>query len=525
MDTRPDPSSASAATVARPLPASSAQERLWFFSQLVPDIAVYNVPCRMEIGVPGQRVDVNAVQAALAVVVARHETLRTRLATRDGQLTQLVHGEVPVQVEYTDLRGLPAAECETRAAEIAAQDAATPIPLDRAPLWRARLIHRADDHCQLVFVVHHAVFDGLSAENFTVELLRGYHALRAGERPDLAELPLQYGDFAAWQRERMATGELDDQMAYWRRALADPPPPLRLPALGAGQYRAGGPHRGGHVMFAVPAPLTRQVRELARSHRTTPYVVLLAGFAILLHRLTGESDLLIGTPVSGRNRPALAASIGMFVNTLVLRADCSGQPGLGDLVDRMRGTVMDALDNQDVAYDHVVKVLAPDRDASGSPLHRVVFNLLPGASIDDLDNGTAKVDLLIGVAEQPDAYAGRLEYRGDLFDEPAATALTARLLRLLTAGLADPGTPIGRLPLLDDAERRRVLAATFDAPAAAEPEGVIDLFAARVAARPELTAVVDAAGDRLSYRALDEQSSRLARHLATVAPVGPDARV
>ncbi|GAB3890718.1 hypothetical protein GCM10029964_062700 [Kibdelosporangium lantanae] len=279
-------------------------------------------------------------------------------------------------------------------------------------------------------------------------------------------------------------------------------------------------------MFTVPTPLAQQVRDFARSHRTTPYVVLLAGFAVLLHRLTGEPDLLVGTPVGGRDRPELAASIGMFVNTLVLRADCAGEPGLGDLVDRLRGTVMDALDNQDVAYDHVVKMLAPDRDATGSPLHRVVFNLLPGVSVDDLGNGTAKVDLLVGLAEQPDAYAGRLEYRGDLFDKPAATALTERLLRLLAAGLADPGRPIDRLPLLDEAEQRQVLAAAAPAPTSENGiRGVIDLFAARVAATPELTAVVDATGDQLTYRALDERSNRLARHLASVAVVGPDVRV
>ncbi|GAB3890721.1 hypothetical protein GCM10029964_062710 [Kibdelosporangium lantanae] len=198
------------------LPASPAQERLWFFSHLVPDVAVYNVPCRVEIGQP---VDVDAVRAALALVVARHESLRTCLAVRDGQLAQLVHGEVPIHMEHTDLRGLPA----ERATEIAARDAAIPIPLDRAPLWRARLIQCADGHSQLVFVVHHAVFDGLSAENFSGELLRAYHALSAGERPDLPEPPLQYGEFAAWQQKRVTTGELDDQMAYWRRALADLP--------------------------------------------------------------------------------------------------------------------------------------------------------------------------------------------------------------------------------------------------------------------------------------------------------------
>ncbi|MFD0746128.1 amino acid adenylation domain-containing protein [Phytohabitans flavus] len=261
---------------------------------------------------------------------------------------------------------------------------------------------------------------------------------------------------------------------------------------------------------------------MARARRATPYAVLLAGFATLLHRLTGETDLLIGTPVTGRGRPELAPLIGMFVNTLVLRVDCAGDPGLGELVDRVRGTVLDALDNQEVPYDHLVKTLAPDRDASGSPLHRVVFNLLPGVVSDDVGTGTAKVDLLVDLGERPDGYVGRLEYRRDMFDEAAATALTERLLRLLEAGLADLDTPIGRLPLLDPAERRQLLAGPV---ATGTPASVLDMFAERVAADPELTAVADATGEQLTYRALDERANRLARHLARVAPIRPDARV
>ncbi|BCB75129.1 condensation domain-containing protein [Phytohabitans flavus] len=236
-----------------PLPASPAQERLWFFNQLVPDLAVYNLPCRVELGTRGAPVDVAAVRAALELVVARHETLRTGLVTRDGQLTQLVHAEVPVEVGYTDLRSLPVDRRRAEASALASADGTAPIPLDRAPLWRARLIQVSDDDCHLVFVVHHAVFDGASVKNLTVELREAYRALRAGSAtPDLPELALQYGDFAAWQRERMAGGDLDDQIAYWQRVLADLPASLRLPAMGAGRDRDGGPHRGGHVMFALP---------------------------------------------------------------------------------------------------------------------------------------------------------------------------------------------------------------------------------------------------------------------------------
>ena len=222
------------------LPASFAQERLWFFAQLVPDLGVYNIGCPFDVAVIGQPANPESVEAAFAAVVRQHETLRTCLQMRDGELVQLVHPEVPIHIERTDLRELPAAERAARAQEIATADAAAPIPLDSAPLWRARLIGRADDDWLFVFVVHHAVFDAQSVANFGQSLVTAYRAVAAGAVPDLPELAIQYADFAAWQRQRLAAGELDSQLDYWKEKLAGLPGPLELPsghraaAVGAG---------------------------------------------------------------------------------------------------------------------------------------------------------------------------------------------------------------------------------------------------------------------------------------------------
>ena len=507
------------------LPASFAQERLWFFAQLVPDLGVYNIGCPFERADFGPRLDPDVVRNALATVVRRHETLRTCLGMRDGELVQLIHPEVPVHIQQTDLRGLPAAERQARAEEIVTADAAAPIPLDSAPLWRARLIRHTDEDWSFVIVVHHAVFDAYSAGNLVSELLAAYRALIAGIEPELPELAIQYADFAAWQRQRLAAGELDSQLEYWKGALADLPGPFELPSEIAARPSEPNHHLGGSTAFGLPAEIGQQVEELARTKRTTPFVVLLSGFAALLSRLTGRTDLVVGSPVSGRLLPELGPLMGMFVNTLVLRIGCGGDPGFGELVERVRGTVIDALDNQEIPYDRLAEVLAPNRTGDGMPLHQVVFNLLPLRTNSQIRNGTSKVDLLLDLARVEEGYDGQLEYRSHLLTQADAAAFGTRLGRLLAAGLATPELAISRLPILDEAERQLALAAGLPPGKPAEAPLITELFAARVLAAPDSTAVRDAAGRRLSYRELDRRSDELASRLASVAPAGPDAVV
>ncbi|MEU4329526.1 amino acid adenylation domain-containing protein [Nonomuraea dietziae] len=488
------------------LPASFAQERLWFVDQLEPGLAVYNIPFGTSLPAGAGPA---AVTAALARVVARHEVLRTALENRDGVPTQVVLPEVPIEVAVTDLRGLRADEQQARLAQVREADAARSIPLDQAPLWRARLIHTGDEHDHLFFTVHHVAFDAASVAIFQRDFLACFGEV------DLPELPIQYGDFAAWQRGRWEGGELTDQLGYWRKQLADLPEPLRL------SPRAPDPglprHAGGDIAFQLPAATVQGVHRMARERRTTPFVVLLAGLKALLSRLAGRADVVVGSPVGGRPLPELEPMIGNFVNTLLLRTECAREASFDELVDRVRTSVFDALDHAEVPYERLVEELRPDRsDGVGAPLHQVVFNLLPSLVTNgQVRNGTAKVDLLIDLAEVDGRIDGRIEYAAALFDEAWARDFTARYRNLLDAALAAPQTSLADLPLLLPGEEERLT--TAPPPFGAAFDTVTEAFAAQVADRPDQVAVADAEGRSLTYAELDRRSNRLAHRLAGVA--------
>ncbi|MFB9722290.1 non-ribosomal peptide synthetase, partial [Planobispora longispora] len=474
--------------------------------QLEPGYAVYNIPFGTSLPAGAGP---EAVTAALAGVVARHEVLRTALENRDGVPVQIVLPEVPIEVPVTDLRGLPAEERRVRLARVREADAARSIPLDQAPLWRARLIRTGDERDHLFLTVHHVAFDAASVAIFQ----RDFLACLGGA--DLPEPPIQYGDFASWQRGRWESGELTGQLGYWRKQLADLPEPLRL------SPRAPDPglprNAGGDVGFELPAATVQGVHRMARERRTTPFVVLLAGLKALLSRLAGRADVVVGSPVTGRSLPELEPLIGNFVNTLLLRAECERGLSFDELVDRVRTAVLDALDHAEVPYERLVEELRPDRSGGvGVPLHQVVFNLLPSLGANgQVRNGTAKVDLLLDLAEVDGRIDGHVEYAAALFDEAWVRDFAARYRNLLDAALAAPETSLADLPLLLPGEEERLTAAP--PPSGAEPATVTEAFAAQVAARPGQVAVADARGRSLTYAELDRRANRLAHRLAGAA--------
>ncbi|MFI6387455.1 amino acid adenylation domain-containing protein [Nonomuraea sp. NPDC050540] len=479
------------------LPASFGQERLWFVDQMEPGLTAYNIAF---VKLLRRGLDPDRFEAALRELVKRHETLRTGLELRDGELAQIVLPELHVDVERTDLRGLDESEQAARLAEIHAADAARPIPLDRAPLWQTKLFRLSEDEWQGFFLFHHIIFDGTSVEIFITDLAALY------DGKTLPEPPIQYGDFAAWQRGRWDNGELADQLAYWKKQLAEPPPPLEL------SPRAPDPeisrHAGGDVGFDLPPELTRRVRELAAARGATPFAVLLAALQALVGRLTGREDVLVGTPVSGRDRPETAGLIGIMVNTVVVRGDCRREVPFTELLAQVRANLLDALDNQEVPYERLVEEVRTE-GADGEPLHQIVFNLLPLAENIQLRNGTAKVDLLIDLVEEGDRISGRMEYAKALFDLEWAENFAARYRLLLGGVLADPATPVGRLPILLPGEEPR--GRTGEMP---ERRSVTEVFAALVRERPGAVAVADADGGALTYGELDRRSGRLAALLA-----------
>ncbi|WP_283133517.1 non-ribosomal peptide synthetase [Rhizohabitans arisaemae] len=504
------------------LPASFAQERLWFFTQLVPDLAVYNVGAT---GLPITDVHPALFEPAFAEVVRRHEAMRTSLEVRDGHLVQVIHPRVPIVIARSDLRGVPAEEKEAALAEAALADAAEPIPLDRAPLWRVRQVYLDDSSWTWVITVHHVAFDGTSVANLLDEMHEYYLAHYENRPPRWPELAVQYGDFAEWQRGRWDDGEFEGQVAYWRDRLAELPAPLvlggRLPDPAVPR------HHGGALEFSLSREVVADVARFAASRGTTSFVVLLAALKVLVMRMSGQRDVIVGSPVAGRGRAELRPLIGMFVNTVVLRTDTDPEADFAEVVDRVRAGFLDALDHQDVPYEKLVEIAAPDRaDGGGSPLHQIVFNLLPQSYNRQVRNGTAKTDLLFDLAEKDGEITGWLEYSLALFDEPWAQNLLTRFHHLLGGLLAEPGVPVGRVGVVDGKEHDRLVEAGRPPVPLALAEPLVTEAFARVAATcTDTVAVADSAGRRLTYAELDRRAGRLAGHLRTVAAVGPDTPV
>ncbi|HEX5495961.1 MAG TPA: amino acid adenylation domain-containing protein, partial [Mycobacteriales bacterium] len=430
--------------VARPagtgtVPLSFQQEQLWFMDRLVPGLSAYNVPLSLRLVGP---LDAGQVRSALSAVVARHEALRTTVAVRDG---------VPVGVVA------PAGEVELPVVEVpvgadvnvlADTETARRFDLHRGPLLRARLF-RVDpvDHL-LTVTVHHIVSDGWSTAALLAELAELLGAAIQGRAPELAELPVQYGDYATWQRARLTGDTLAGHLDFWQATLAGAPT-LELP--GDRPRPAEPTYRGDVVHRALPAALLDGLRELSRSAGVSLFMTLLAAFDTLLTRYTGQYDVVVGTPVAGRDRPELEPLIGLFTNMVVLRTDLSGDPTFGEVLARVRDTTLDAYEHQDVPFEQVVARLAPRREAGRNPLFQVMFGLLPGqvggarVGVPGLDarigtpaQGTSRFDLTVNVSESPGELSVAAEYASDLFDRDRVERMLDHLERLLAAVVADP---------------------------------------------------------------------------------------
>ncbi|MFQ3633438.1 amino acid adenylation domain-containing protein [Roseiflexus sp.] len=503
------------------LPASYAQQRLWFLERLAPERALYNLPAALRLR---GRLDVAALQASFDAIVARHEVLRTRLVAVDGAPMQQIDPPAPLPLPLTDLSDRDAVQQDEEVRRIVVAEAQTPFDLARAPLLRARLIRLADDDYMLLIVVHHSVADGWSVGIFVNELGRLYAAAIEGQQPVLPDLAIQYADYAAWQRTWLAAGDngaespLQRQLAYWRNRLADAPPLLDLPT-DRPRMPVQSAH-GGRRGMALSADLTGRLRVLAHNEGATLFMALVAGFAALLGRYSGVDDLCIGTPVAGRSHPALEPLIGFFVNTLVLRIDLAGSPSFRELLRRVRGTALEAYASQDVPFEMVVDTVQPERDLSHTPLFQVMLALnnvhtpqirLPGLEIEPcpVESGLAHFDLTLDLRETEDTIEGALEYNADLFDAATIDRLIGHFQQLLTAAVNDPDRPADRLPLMSEVEQRRILV-EWNAPVRPIPACCFHHLVADHAARhPNAPAAVF--GDAtLTYGELDARATRLA---------------
>ncbi|GAA3069847.1 hypothetical protein GCM10010464_37650 [Pseudonocardia yunnanensis] len=501
-----------------PLPLSFAQQRMWALFQVEGPSPTYNIPTAWRLT---GGLDVAALREALTDLVARHEVFRTVIAEHDGVPTQVVlePAPVPLEVEPVDEDGLPA-RLAAAAEHAFALDAEIPL---RATLYR---LHE-NEHV-LLLVVNHIAADEWSARPLIQDLRSAYASRLAGRAPEQAALPVQYADFARWQRTLL--GDRTDpaslaarQLTYWREALSDLPDELVLPA--DRPRPAESDHRGGLVTFTLDADVEAGLRELARSADVSMFMLVQAAVAALLTRLGAGTDIPLGSPIAGRSEDELDDLVGFFLNTLVLRTDTSGNPTFRALLARVRETDLAAFSHQDVPFEQVVEHLNPPRSLARHPLFQVMVVYLPAAGAasrlelagltdrpEVVDQRTAKFDLSFDVVEEDDGLSGAVEYRADMFDRATAEALAQRLQRVLAAVVAAPDQPIDDIDILDVGERDRLLHEWAAGSPVDAPPSVLQVFAETVAAGPDATALVT--GERnWSFAELDAFSARLARVL------------
>ncbi|MBV9774522.1 MAG: amino acid adenylation domain-containing protein, partial [Gemmatimonadetes bacterium] len=512
-----------------PVPLSFAQQRLWFIDRLDPGTAAYNMPFPLRLrGV----LDGGVLRRALSEVVRRHEALRTRFAERGDEPVQVVLPAGPVYFPVVDLSALPEERREAETRRLAREEALRPFDLERGPLLRATLLRLADTDHAALFTMHHIVSDGWSIGVLTRELSGLYDALVRGLPSPFPELPVQYADYALWQREWLTGAKLEEQLAYWRGRLADAPPVLELPADHPPRAVAGASARV--LRFGLSAEVSREARELARREGGTVFMVLLAALQLLLSRYAGQEDVVVGTPVANRTRVELEGLIGFFVNTLALRTDLSGDPTFLELLARVREGALGAFAHQDLPFERLVEELAPERSLTHTPLFQVMF-ALQNMEMGELSLGELRMEPLAGTEEvsqfalgfslfdEETGIEGTLHYRTDLFEEATVARLLEHFRVVVEEAVGDPGRRVSEISLLAPDERDRLLG-EWGAPRALPAEGTVPRrFAEQVARTPDAPAVVD--GERtLSYAELDRRSSRLAHALRALG-VGPETPV
>ncbi len=513
-------------------PLSFAQERLWFLDRLEPGSAAYNMPAALRLA---GDLDVPALQGALGAIVARHEVLRATFAEVEGAPAQSIAPVGGLPLPALDLTGLPAARRESEAARLAREEARRPFDLARGPLVRARLLRLGEREHLLLLVLHHIAGDGWSLGVLAREVAALYPALARGEASPLPPLPIQFADFAAWQRAWLSGGELERQLAWWRERLAGAPAALELPADRPRPVRLS--PRNGSQPLTLPAALAARLRQAGQREGSTLFMVLLAAFQAWLHRLTGEEDLCVGAPIAGRTRVEAEDLIGPFANTLVLRGDLAGDPPFRELLARTREAALAAHAHQDLPFERLVAELRPERALGQSPLFQVLLVLqnapggplrLPDLEIQavPLASGGAKLDLSLSATVDADGgLAGLIEYAADLFDAPTVARLGGHLATLLAGAAGRPELPLSALPLLSAEERHQLLIEWGDTAAADDRDGLClhAILAARAARHPEAVAVVSARGE-LTYGELWDRSARLAAFLAARG-IGPGSFV
>ena len=511
----------------RRVPLSYAQEGLWFLDQLGLVGAAYNMPWMLRLE---GTLDAAVLEQSFGEVVRRHESLRTRFETVDGHGIQVVDAPGAFRISLVDLSRLDDDERQAETGRLMSEDARRVFDLSAGPLFRVTLIRLTQSEQIVLVNMHHIISDAWSIGVLFAEVTALYAAHVQGQGSPLEKLPIQYADYALWQREWLRGDVLARQLDYWKRQLAGVPQALALPTDRVRPKIQS--FRGGSRAFSLTPQLSSELRVLARRERATPYMVFLAAFSVLLARYSGQRDVVVGSPFAGRGQPELESLVGCFVNMLVMRTDLSDDPSFRDLLQRVKEATLSAYENQDVPLERVVEALQPHRDLSRQPLFQVALILLnvppaqldlPGLRLSQVatEHVTTRFDLSLTLYETSSGVRGWFEYASDLFDDGTIARMVGHFETLLSAIVSAPDQRVSELALLTARERHRLVtewnATEADFPA---ENCVAELFAEQAGRTPHAMAVLDDA-HALSYRELNARSNRLAHYLRGLG-VKPD---
>jgi amino acid adenylation domain-containing protein len=508
-------------------PLSFAQQRLWFLDQLDPDSAVYNLPDSNYFKGP---LNLDALERSLNEIVRRHEIMRTTFQTVKGVPVQVISEPQPLQLDVVDLTHLPAAERQGEAQRLANASALKPFDLTRGPLFRLQLLKLAETEHVLLLTMHHIISDGWSLGVWGRELSALYAAYSAGQSSPLGKLPIQYADFAVWQREWLQGEVLEKQLSYWREQLGGDLPALEFPTDRPRAARQT--FRGAVEGLDLSGTTSRRLKEISRESGATLFMTLLAAFDVLLWRYSQQDEILIGTPIANRNRTETENLIGFFVNTLVIRTRLKAELSFRELLEQVRETTLGAFEHQDVPFEKLVEELQPERSLSHMPVFQVMFTLQDGGEIQmaglelswmETDSDVTKFDLSLFASETDAGMHVWFEYNTDLFDEPTIGRLLQHYRMLLEGIVANPEAKLAELPLLSEAERAQLWEWNETKSEYSREQCIQQLVEAQAARRPEALAVVYGA-EQLSYGELNRRANQLAHYLRRRG-VGAEVRV
>jgi len=510
------------------LPLSSAQKRLWILENINPGLPVYNLSDSIRLR---GKLDIGLLERVYQEIVRRHAVFRTAFRDSDGEPIQVISADTSLRVNHISLEGVEADQLEDEAQRLAVIQARKPFDLSQAPLIRIDLIHIRPDDILMVQTMHHIISDGWSMGIVVHEVAEIYSNLKSGNKVSESDPVLQYVDYANWHNTFIQSRAVARQLTYWKNILAGDVTQLQLPYdFPAGKENS---YKGDTIRFDLPSGVHEKMETACRKNNCTPYMFLLTVFNILLHKYSGETDIIIGTPIANRRLSEVESMIGFFVNTLVLRTDLAGEPEFNRLLDKVKKVVVDALEHQDAPFDKVVEAVNPDRNINSSALFQVMFNLLVAPEItldmpdvkitaEELQTGTARFDLTLTFVQEDGHYTGVLNYRVDLFRKETIEAMAHHFLNLLENILdSNPDAPLSKLNLLSSDEYRKVTQTFSRGPD--EKRQVICLhhwFERQAAVTPDATAVV-CGDDELTYASLDRKANQLAGRLIDYG-VGPE---